>query len=226
MGDRLNSVHGFTYFKYGRHALLLEWSKSKSIKTLNKLIQFQDAFEYLGLEGILDCVPGYHSILIQFRPEVISSDSLINKIEQLNSISDVAPLGRNDKAEELTITVRYDLDGSYDLSYISKVLKLEKEKIIQLHTSSTYVVHFTGFLPGFIYLGGLDERLNIPRRATPRTSIPAGSVAIANGQTGIYPISSPGGWHIIGRTDVKLFDASQSPLTYTPPGTKVKFVAI
>jgi KipI family sensor histidine kinase inhibitor len=101
---------------------------------------------------------------------------------------------------------------------------LTAEEVVAIHSSTEYVVHMIGFMPGFPYLGGLDERLVTPRRTTPRTRVPAGSVAIGGKQTGIYPSTSPGGWNIIGRTSVRMFDVDKNPPSLLQPGDRVRFV--
>jgi KipI family sensor histidine kinase inhibitor len=130
----------------------------------------------------------------------------------------------NDKIVEIPIL--YGGEYGPDLSFVADCAKLSENEIISIHSETLYRVYMIGFTPGFPYLGILDSKLHISRRETPRNSIPAGSVAIAEGQTGIYPVESPGGWHIIGKTPVALFDFNLNPPTLVSIGDSVKFVPI
>lgn len=122
------------------------------------------------------------------------------------------------------IAVRYGGEAGPDLDYVAEYSGLSAAAVIDLHASQRYVVYCIGFLPGFPYLGGLDERLIVPRRAKPRQKVRAGSVGIGGAQTGIYPCVSPGGWHLIGRTTARLFDVSQMPPALLAPGDTLRFV--
>jgi KipI family sensor histidine kinase inhibitor len=125
-----------------------------------------------------------------------------------------------DPREIVGIAVRYDGE---DLESLARMTGLSADDIAELHAGATYVVSFVGFQPGFGYLEGLDARLCVPRRAEPRARVPAGSVAIANGYSAIYPLDSPGGWHLIGSTDARLFDPQREPFALLEPGDRVRF---
>ncbi|GAB7129255.1 5-oxoprolinase subunit PxpB [Silvimonas sp. JCM 19000] len=122
------------------------------------------------------------------------------------------------------IPVHYGGKAGPDLAAVAEFSGLTPQQVIELHAAQDYAVYCIGFLPGFPYLGGLDERLIIPRRARPRQKVPAGSVGIGGMQTGIYPCASPGGWHLIGRTDTRLFDVTQMPPALLAPGDTLRFV--
>ncbi|HEY6894280.1 MAG TPA: 5-oxoprolinase subunit PxpB, partial [Rhodanobacteraceae bacterium] len=124
------------------------------------------------------------------------------------------------------IPVRYGGEYGPDLDALAHYAKLDAAEVIAKHTAATYTVAMLGFAPGFPYLFGLDDALQMPRRATPRTRVPAGSVAIGGAQTGIYPTELPGGWQLIGRTPLALFDAARDPPSLLMPGDRVRFVAI
>jgi inhibitor of KinA len=126
----------------------------------------------------------------------------------------------------LRIPVCYDLAFGIDLKTLARASKLLVDEVIALHTQQTYHVYMLGFLPGFAYMGIVDDKIAIPRLSTPRKHVPAGSVGIAGNQTGIYPVDSPGGWNIIGRTPVKLFDPESESLTVLQPGDEVSFIPI
>ena len=124
------------------------------------------------------------------------------------------------------IPVCYEAEFALDLEEVSRQAQIDPTKIVDLHCAAQYRVNCIGFTPGFPFLGGLDKRLATPRRSIPRKEIPAGSVAIAGGQTGIYPMKSPGGWNIIGRTPLHLFDPRKDPPALLRPGDRVRFRAI
>ena len=136
------------------------------------------------------------------------------------------PLGISSAAPLTHIAVRYGGTHGPDLSEVAERLQLSDNEVIDLHTAAEYTVLMVGFLPGFPYLGPLPEALRLPRRDTPRLRVPPGSVAIAGGQTGIYPQASPGGWHLIGHTDFRVFDPSEQPPARLQPGQRVRFVAV
>lgn len=129
-----------------------------------------------------------------------------------------------DDGKCLEIPIRYDIDGQWDLADIAAQKSLTIQKVIELHSNATYRVQMIGFSPGFPYLSGLPKELATPRKATPRLRVPAGSVAIGGNQTGIYPRESPGGWNIIGTTDVVLFDPLAQPPSLLAPGDQVRFI--
>jgi len=126
----------------------------------------------------------------------------------------------------IEIPVRYGGENGPDLAYVARQCGCSERDVIQMHSEREYVVYFIGFQPGFPYLGGLDSRLQVPRRVEPRQVVPAGSVAIAGEQTGIYPLRSPGGWHLIGKTDLQLFDPMRTPPSLLAPGDRVVFLPL
>jgi KipI family sensor histidine kinase inhibitor len=127
---------------------------------------------------------------------------------------------------EIEIPVRYGGADGPDLVALAKHTGLSVDEVVKRHTQAEYVVFFLGFQPGFAYLGGLDPALAMPRRAEPRIEVPAGSVGIGGAQTGIYPAASPGGWQLLGRTELKLFDPARNPPTLMQPGDRVRFTAL
>eukprot|EP01136_Pigoraptor_vietnamica_P038048 Opistho-1_new@106825 len=129
-------------------------------------------------------------------------------------------------ANRITIPVCYDLSLAPDLVELATLHQLSVEEVIQLHTAQTYRVYMIGFLPGFAYMGSVDERIRTARKANPRTKVPAGSVGIAGEQTGIYPLDSPGGWQLIGQTPLPLFDATRTDPCLLQPGDEVQFCSI
>jgi KipI family sensor histidine kinase inhibitor len=167
--------------------------------------------------------PAYASLLIDFDPLRMTHDELTAVVQELANTDDVAA---EKTAEVVTVPVCYDVEFGPDLPDVARHAGVSAEEVIRLHSSPTYLVYFLGFSPGFVYLGGLPEILHTPRLATPRPSIAGGSVGIAGSQTGIYPVDSPGGWRLIGRTPLRMFDPETTPPTRLQPGDRMKFEPI
>ena len=173
----------------------------------------------LELEGIVEIIPSYTSIFISFDIFKYDFNSLKNVLEKSIDLS------LEDATEEkiVTIDVYYGTDVGLDLEDMSIKTNLSIEEIIKIHSQKLYDVFAIGFLPGFAYLASVDEKIALPRLSTPRKQIPKGSVAIANTQTAVYPQQSPGGWNIVGRTAMELFDKNLEQLSPLSVGNKVKF---
>ena len=167
--------------------------------------------------------PGYASLLIDFDPLELTHEELTHTVELLASTADAAVGG---SGAVVAIPVCYDLEFGPDLAEVAQHAGLSVDEVIRLHSSPTYLVYFLGFSPGFVYLGGLPEAIHTPRITTPRVSIAGGSVGIAGGQTGIYPIDSSGGWRLIGRTPLRMFDAEATQPTRLQPGDRMKFAPV
>jgi inhibitor of KinA len=167
--------------------------------------------------------PGYASLLIDFNPLQMSYVELSSWIGAVVNMPDSSS---GNQAGVVDIPVCYDAEFGLDLLDVASHTRMSPEEVVRIHSSETYVVYFLGFSPGFGYFGGLPPCLHTPRLATPRTLVAAGAVGIAGSQTGIYPISSPGGWRLIGRTPLRMFDPDASPPTRLQPGARVKFSSI
>ncbi|WP_314701635.1 5-oxoprolinase subunit PxpB [Stomatobaculum longum] len=159
--------------------------------------------------GIVETVPTYCSLMIHYDPDRISCDRLLRTLKELAVSIDTAALP---PSEVLEIPVLYGGEMGPDLAHVAENAGISEEEVVKRHSAPEYLIYMLGFTPGFTYLGGLDPSIETPRLKTPRVSIPAGSVGIAGKQTGIYPIASPGGWQLIGRTPVRMYD----PLRETP----------
>ncbi|HCR72464.1 MAG TPA: allophanate hydrolase [Anaerolineae bacterium] len=181
------------------------------VHALNALLQ--------NTNGILETVPAYCTLLVHYDLD-FTYQQIKNIIqEKMNQVND----SFQKTARRHEVPVRYG-QGQNDLEIISSTLKLSIQEIIKIHSEKEYQIYMMGFTPGFPYMGILDSRLEMPRLQTPRTSVQAGSVAIAGSQTGIYPLDSPGGWHLLGWTTLKLFDpTSETPFLFSP-GDTVKFI--
>ncbi len=176
------------------------------------------AIDQAALPGVVDLVPAKETLLVVFDPAVTSFARLRRQIRRLQPQPAAATSGR-----EHHIPVRYD---GPDLAEVAGRCGLTVAGVVALHSQAPYTVALIGFLPGFPYLDGLPARLHLPRRDSPRPRVPAGAIAIAGAQTGIYPQASPGGWHILGTTASTLFDADQWPPALLSAGDTVRFVAI
>jgi KipI family sensor histidine kinase inhibitor len=168
--------------------------------------------------GILDVVPAARSVAVRFLPTLLPISSLMSVIRSLPTSRDAATRGRL-----VEIPVRYDGE---DLDEVARLSGLSVDEVVDRHTGATYTVAFTGFAPGFAYLTGGDPALAVPRRAMPRTVVPAGAVAMAGEFTGVYPRESPGGWQLLGRTDVALWDLAERVPALLQPGMRVRFVDV
>jgi inhibitor of KinA len=167
---------------------------------------------------VRQAIAGYASVTVHFDPDQTTHDSLATAIRRLAAKR--PPMSEPGRLHRIPVTY----DGQ-DLDDVAARLELSRERIVEIHTSAIYRVFLVGFVPGWAYLGPLAEELELPRRQVPRTLVPAGSVAIAGRQTGIYPLPTPGGWHLIGRTNVKLFLPDSDPPCLFRAGDRVKFFA-
>jgi len=176
-----------------------------------------------GRRGILNLHPAYASVLVEFDPRRHSHPEMEALIREILS-AEAPPEAAAPRTIE--IPVRYGGDFGPDLVDVAALIGISPERVVELHSSVLYLVHFLGFSPGFPYLGGLPRELATPRLQSPRKLVPAGSVAIGGSQTGVYPMESPGGWRIIGRTPLRLFDAMASPPALLATGDRVRFIPI
>ena len=182
--------------------------------------------------GVVELVPAFASVTVHYEPAGVprAPGSAASPYARLRALLDDALAGVADAspppAASVEIPVRYGGDDGPDLDDVARRHAMSPDEVVRLHTAGDYVVHMLGFLPGFPYLGGLDPRLATPRRDVPRTVVPAGSVGIGGAQTGVYSIDSPGGWHLIGRTALRLFDAGRDPPTLLRAGDRVRFRSV
>jgi KipI family sensor histidine kinase inhibitor len=194
----------------GERGLLVE------VEDLETVHRLHAALRQLDPPGMVELVPGYRTVLIVADPgQAEALDELAARLPNLE-----LPPAESVAGETVEIPVSYDGE---DLPEVAGLTGLDAEEVVRRHTAPEYTVAFLGFSPGFPYLVGLDPALEVPRRDTPRTSIPAGSVGLAGNQTGIYPTASPGGWQLIGHTDVTLFDPARDPPALLAPGTHLRF---
>lgn len=173
--------------------------------------------------SLLEIVPGMGNLLLRWTQAPLAPCPFAVLQKHLQALWKETPEG-DIAGRVIEIPVCYGGSFGPDLADVALHCGQSPEEVIRLHALAEYRVYCLGFQPGFAYLGGLDERLHTPRRVTPRLAIPSGSVAIGGSQTGVYPLATPGGWHIIGRTSLSLFDPAATPATLLQPGDTVRFV--
>ncbi len=207
----------------GESAVLVELADAICSEASRQVRVLDARLRESSLPGVIEWVPGYDSVLVHYDPLRTTYDELHALLE--NCLIRLTTGGVR-TPKQVTIAVRYGGEDGPDLAHVASYHGLTEAEVIRRHTAPVYQVAMMGFTPGFAYLIGLDSSLNTPRLATPMTLVPAGSVGIAGGQTGIYPLDSPGGWQLIGRTACKLFNPDQAPFFLISPGDAVRFVAV
>ena len=207
----------------GDSGLLVEFGASIDPEINRKVRQIFLSLEETPIEGVIEVIPTYRSILISYNPFQTGPETLKRKIlDRENNLE----RGEIPPPETVEIQVTYGDEFGPDLEFVAQYNKLTPEEVIQIHTSGTYLIYMLGFTPGFPFLGGLSEKIFTPRLENPRQLVPAGSVGIANNQTGIYSIDSPGGWQLIGKTPIKLYDPTGSPPILLKAGNYLKFKSV
>ncbi|WP_035257107.1 5-oxoprolinase subunit PxpB [Desulfatirhabdium butyrativorans] len=208
----------------GDTGLLIEFGDNIDPHTHQRLMRLYHALKTPAIQGILDLVPSYASLLVHFDPWQISYERLLlcmdDCMKENRETVDSAP------SRIVEIPVHYGGSSGPDMEEVCRYHRMHPEEVIALHSAPVYTVYMIGFTPGFPYLGGLDERLFTPRKQTPRKIVPAGSVGLADKQTGIYSIDSPGGWQLIGRTPLRLFDPDTEPPFLLEPGDRIRFIPL
>jgi len=208
----------------GDSALVIEFGNEISVDINKKIRKMMDDIKKENIDGIVELVPTYCSLLINYDVLKIDYNTLVEKLKTfLNNDLETA------EGEEVTlveIPTLYNDEVGPDLSYVAEHNKLSKEEVIKIHTGTDYLVYMLGFMPGFTYLGGMSEKIATPRLESPRLQIYPGSVGIAGKQTGMYPSISPGGWRIIGRTPLKLYNPDSDTPVYISSGDYVRYVSI
>jgi inhibitor of KinA len=222
----------FVIFPIGDNAVTIDLGNRINELLNRKVLGMQQWLSERALEGVKDLIIAYSSLTIFYDPVLIRKKHLISstvfqfiKSKLEDAWANASPSDETPGDLLMRIPVCYDNDFGFDLDFIADIKRLSKEEIIQLHVSKIYRVYMIGFLPGFSYLGEVDEKLIISRKQTP-VPVPAGSVGIAGSQTGMYPLNCPGGWQIIGRTPLRLFNPSMAIPVTLKPGDYVQFYPI
>lgn len=207
----------------GERGILIEFAPKIDEKLLEEILFFKNKLENLYAKVNIEVINTYNSLLINY---LFSIEDVYGEISKIENLFENAKIEKITNQKIVYLPVCYNDDFAWDLEFISKEKDLTKEEVISLHTAPLYTVYFIGFLPGFLYLGGLDKKLQISRKKQPRLKIEKGAVGIGENQTGIYPKSSPGGWQILGNCPVNLFDKNANPPCEIASGDKVKFERI
>ena len=200
------------------------------LTTHQKIIALFHQLANTNIIGVKDIVPAYTTITIVYDIAAVIKFTNVAAhtylSEQIEKAIGECDWKNESSTSEISIPVCYDTSLGIDLPEMSRQKNIPVEEIISIHTSATYNVYMLGFLPGFAYMGIVDDKIATPRLSKPRTNVPAGSVGIAGNQTGIYPLDSPGGWNIIGQTPLQMFDAKKEKPCLVKPGDRIKFIPI
>ena len=212
------------------NAIVLQFEDEVSEAIHTKISAVAHYLEQHTFPGMIEFVPAYTTLTIYYDPWLLSNKGKTNPydaiVAQLQQVLLEAKKQKKGKARLIKVPVCYGGMYGPDLEEVARHNNLSPSEVIKLHSDTTYLVHMMGFAPGFPYLGGMDERIATPRRSDPRKAIPKGSVGIAGQQTGIYPIETPGGWQLIGRTPLELFNPDRTQPSLLKAGDKVMFVPI
>jgi len=211
------------YQPLGDTGVRISFGNKISKETNQSIRLFTNYIKEHPINGIIEWIPTYTALSIFYNPSIILYKELVKELEKIKD---------NMKENELTpafvieIPTLYGGDMGPDLGYVAKYNGLDEDEVIAIHTSMDYLIYMMGFVPGFPYLGGMDKTIATPRQQRPRAKIDAGSVGIAGEQTGIYPLETPGGWQIIGRTPVKLYDPNRIDPILLSAGNYLRFIPI
>lgn len=214
----------------GDRAIVVHLGDTAGEATRRRVRSSYEQLRGAAIAGVTDVVAGFSTVALHYDPVTVAADggrsahALIRDVvaEALRHCAAVSEV----ESRVIEIPVCYDPSLAPDLDDVAAHAGLTPAQVVELHAAPQYVVHMIGFLPGFPYLGGLDERLTMPRRPSPRTRVPSGSVGIGGRQTGVYPVESPGGWQLIGRSPIRLFDVGREPPSLLRMGDRVRFQPI
>lgn len=213
-------MRGITMTPEGDSALRISLGEEISEAINRQVHALSQAIREAALPGVRELVPSYRSILVLYDPLQTDHRRLMR---QVNRLIGAASAGRAVRHRVLEVPCCYD---GQDLEDVAVLAGLTPEEVIRIHSAPEYRIYMLGFLPGFVYLGGLDERIHSPRLQSPRKAIPAGSVGIGGSQTGIYPMTSPGGWRLIGRTPLTMYDPQREPSILVQAGDSIRFMPV
>ena len=214
-------------FELGKQVILVEFDLKVNPSSLEKLLKIKSVLQNAYSENEVEITNTYHCLALRFN-SLYNLDISIEKQKVKEIMSSISSIDINGKITTKLheIPVCYEDEFALDLDYLSTELKVPKQELIKLHSEPTYHIYFLGFLPGFLYLGGLNEAIHFPRKKTPRLKIPKGSVGIGGSQTGIYPSESPGGWQLIGNCPLNLFNVNANPPSKFQAGDQIQFKVV
>ncbi len=211
----------------GDHAVMITVGDSINEATHRRVRAIDAALEQARLAGVTDLVPAFASLLVHYDPVRVAGDPAVEPYDRIVASlqQSLTAVSESSAASGRTveIPVCYGGDLGPDLEEVARRHSLEPDEVVRIHADGDYLVYMIGFMPGFAYLGGLSDRIATPRRGSPRTAVPAGAVGIGGDQTGVYPLTSPGGWNLIGRTPLKIFDINRAEPTLLAAGDHVRF---
>jgi len=211
------------YLIAGDRAIVIEFGDEIEEQVNSKIRSLTVAIDQEGVIGINETIPTYRSLMVIYDPMIMELDELIGVIKSIITRMHELKLP---EAKVIEIPTLYGGEYGPDIEYVADHNKISIDEVIKIHTEMEYLIYMIGFTPGFPYLGGMSDKIEAPRLQNPRTKIPVGSVGIAGKQTGIYPVESPGGWQLIGRTPVKLYDPYRKDPVLLNAGDYIKFVQI
>lgn len=212
-----------TYKPFGERAILVEWPSRIDAMILKDIIRFKKGIEKKDVKSIVELKSAYNSLLIVYNVICRNFKNEVNLLKNIYKTSASKPVMLSNLWK---IPVSYDAVFGIDLETICLEKKISKAELIKRHSQAIYTVYFIGFLPGFLYLGGLDESLHVPRKTTPRLKIEKGAVAIGGQQTGVYPAESPGGWNIIGNSPIEFFNPKSNTPCFAEADDKISFYPV
>lgn len=221
---KTSSCRSPRYLPLGDAALVVEFGDAISLEINSKVIALSETIQKTEVKGVEELVPTYRSLLVRYNPLKTSYELLVFKIKDIQRTLKEAAIKMESK--KIIIPVVYGGEYGPDLAHVAQFHRLSEEQVIELHSNRLYRVYMIGFVAGFPYLGEVSDEIATPRLETPRLKVPAGSIGIAEKQTGIYPCEAPGGWQIIGRTPIKLFNPLEQPPTLLESGDTVRFKQI
>lgn len=209
--------------RYGEEGIRILLGEKIDLEIHEKVRRYYFFLKSLQLKEITDIIPSFRSCLIIFDRKRTSFEKLTTSLQEKEFFIENVDIPEPNTCE---VPVEYGGESGFDIAFVTSHTGLSENEIVEIHTSATYTVFAVGFMPGFPYLGVLDQRLHVPRLETPRIKVPEGSVGLAQHQTGIYPFDSPAGWRIIGRTTKKLFEYNKAPYSVLQIGDKVRFISV
>ena len=222
----------YKIFPLGDNALTIEFGNEISVELNNRVVQTAEFFERNRFDGLIETLPAYASLSIFYDvllvrenfPEFTTAFAAVKHLSE-NALQNLDESSKIN-TRLIEIPVSFDAEFALDLEFVAQMNDLSPNDVVEIFLARTYRVYMLGFLPGFAYMGEVDERIATPRKTSPRLKVPKGSVGIAGGQTGIYSLESPGGWQIIGRTNVEIFTPNAESPTFLQAGDSVKFYEI
>ena len=208
----------------GDAAVMVTLGSDISPETNARVAGLARLLEQEPIAGVTETVSAYAALLVLYNPAVIGYDGLAEKLRTLEQR--IGSGAADEKKRVFVFPVCYGGEYGEDLGFVAEHVGLSMDEVIRRHTATDYLIYMLGFLPGFVYLGGLDPQIAAPRMTTPRAKIPAGSVGIAGTQTGMYPLDSPGGWRLIGATPIRLYAPAREPAILYHAGDYIRFTPI